>query len=234
MLDERIDELINDKIVLYVLCPAIVWALAGAEWLLQIRHAPRSPITFAVFAALLSLYSGARIWMLTREIAALKLGRDGEIWVGQYLDRLRETGARVFHDVPAKGFNLDHVLVGSKGIFVLETKTWSKKRGHRIRVVDGRLQKNGFAVDPNPVDQAIAEAAWLANLLKESTGKYFAVWPVVLFPTWYVEQDEKTKAKVWALEPKMLPGYLDREPGRLTDGDVNLASFHLDRYIRAG
>ena len=43
-----------------------------------------------------------------------------------FLQRLRADGAQIFHDVPADGFNLDHVVVADKGIFVIETKTWSR------------------------------------------------------------------------------------------------------------
>src|SRR5882757_3739070 len=35
------------------------------------------------------------------------------------------------------------------------------------------------------------------------------------------------------LEPKMLPGFIEQEPGNVAPADVTLASFHLSRYLRA-
>lgn len=38
-------------------------------------------------------------------------------------------GVRFFHDVPADGFNLDHVVISPRWIYVIETKTISKSAG---------------------------------------------------------------------------------------------------------
>lgn len=71
-------------------------------------------------------------------LRALKLGRDGEKAVGQYLEQVRDVDARVFHDLIGEGFNLDHVLVTTKGIFAIETKTCSKPvRGEANITYDG-------------------------------------------------------------------------------------------------
>ena len=36
-------------------------------------------------------------------------------------------GFHVYHDFPAEGFNIDHIVVGAKGVFAVETKTRSKR-----------------------------------------------------------------------------------------------------------
>ncbi|HEY2417467.1 MAG TPA: nuclease-related domain-containing protein [Steroidobacteraceae bacterium] len=233
-MDEQIDDVLNDKLLNYLLFPLIIWLLAGIEWFLQIRNAPRIPGTFAVVAAILTVYGAIRIGQLRRQINLLKQGRDGERFVGQYLERLRLGGAQVFHDVPGDGFNLDHVVIAPQGIFVVETKTWSKRRPRaRITVRAGTLFKDGYKVDPNPIEQAVAESAWLSRLLVESTGKSLSVRGVVLFPGWFVEpMDGATKNKAWVLEPKAFPAFLDHEPTRLAESDVTLAAFHLTRYVR--
>lgn len=152
--------------------------------------------------------------------------------VGQYLERLREHGYQVFHDVLGARFNLDHVLIGPAGIFTIETKTWSKRPDSRI-VFDGdTITADGFTPDRNPVVQAKAQAGWLRELLAESTGRKFPARPVILFPGWWVEQGKGTTREVWVLEPKALPGFLDHEPEVLSAEDVKLASYHLSRFIR--
>jgi hypothetical protein len=73
----------------------------------------------------------------------------------------------------------------------------------------------------------------MRELLRESTGKAFHVWPVVLFPGWFIEDLGATSRRLWVLEPKALPAFLDREPHRMSAEDVKLASFHLSRFIRS-
>ncbi len=122
--DER-DRLVNDVLLPYILFPrSFGW------W--------RS--MFAACAVILTAFAVWRIRQLWPKVRALRQGRDGERVVGQNLEELRADGARVFHDVPADGFNLDHVLVMSQGISVIETKTWSKRgRNSTISARGGRF-----------------------------------------------------------------------------------------------
>jgi hypothetical protein len=68
--------------------------------------------------------------------------------------------------------------------------------------------------------------------LVESTGRQFAVQPVVVFPGWYVEAAPGRQRDVWVMEPKGLPAFLACQQGCLTPEDIKLASFHLSRYVR--
>ncbi len=167
------------------------------------------------------------------ELKRLRRARDGERAVAEYLDTLREGGHRVFHDVVGTGFNIDHIIVGPKGVFTIETKTLNKREGQNaILRFDGKAVHVGTSMLPdNPVPQALAQVTWLKRTLLESTGKAFAVRPVVVFPGWFVEASDRSE--VWVLEPKALKGFLEREPLRLSPEDVTLIAFHLKRYIRA-
>jgi hypothetical protein len=55
---------------------------------------------------------------------------------------------------------------------------------------------------------------------------------VVVFPGWFVEQ-RSPRSAVWVLEPKALPGFIEKEPSTLAQADVALAAYHLSRYIRS-
>jgi Nuclease-related domain len=167
-------------------------------------------------------------------LRALKLGRDGEKAVGQFLDRLRERGYRIFHDVSGGNFNLDHVLIGPAGVFTVETKTHRKPRGNPQIDLDGdTIRIDGFEPDRDPVVQARAQASWLRELLSESTGRNFDVRSVVVYPGWWVnERFTRENTAIWVLEPKRLPTFLDREPRRISGEDIHLASFHLSRFVR--
>jgi len=163
----------------------------------------------------------------------MKMARDGEKAVGQYLDTLRKDGALVYHDIPGNGFNVDHVLISPHGVFVIETKTYSKpKTGQaRITILKDTIRVNGYEVDRNPLTQVRSLAQWVNDLFLDTTGKKFPIRPVVLFPGWYVDKVKPTD-DVWVLNPKALPVFVNNEPIKLKDEEVHLIAYHLSRHIR--
>lgn len=235
---EAIDDLLWDKIGPSIAIAVMTSVLAGVEWISVLRHLPRQPWLYSALAALACLYAAARTWQVRSQVQQLRLGRDGERAVGQYLERLRADGADVFHDVPGEGFNIDHVVLSVHGFYAVETKTRSKPtRGDaRITLAEDGLVVNGFRPDRDPLLQAQAGARWLSQLLEETTGQRFPVRGVVLFPGWFVESMSSAwranYKKPWVLEPKALPGFIQNEPKRIVDSDVKLAAYHLSRYVR--
>ncbi len=182
------------------------------------------------------LYSVWKIRGSRQNIRQLKLGIQGEKAVGQFLDDLREDGAKVFHDIPGGNFNLDHVVISRFGVFVIETKTLSKPdRGEAKLIYDGKtVLKHGLEPERNPIVQVRAAAKWLRELLKESTGRSFPMQAVVVYPGWYIERTAEGKASdVWVLEPKALPAFISNSRRTVSPEDVNLCAFHLKRFVRA-
>lgn len=233
-LDEKIRDLLDDRGLPYILFPVMFWVMTAAEWFAAYRGLPRNPSLYLLIAIVFTAASALGIWRLVRRLRALRLGRDGERAVGQFLEGLRVNGARIFHDVPADGFNLDHVVISSHGIYVIETKTLTKPRPDAKVTFDGStLLVAGRTLGRDPIRQARAEAAWLVRFLKESTGKELPVRPVVVFPGWWIESTEGAKGSdVWVLEPKALPHFIEREPVQLVEDVVTMAAYHLSRYIR--
>lgn len=232
--ERAIDDLVMDKLVPYCLFPCVFWLVAGLEWFGSFRDLPRQPGLYAATAALLTAIAVVRLWLLRKRVRALQLGRDGERAVGQFLDGLREKGARVFHDVPGDGFNLDHVVVSAHGIFAVETKTLSKSTPRStITVEKEAILVAGRSMERNPIEQVRGQVRWLARMLEESTGKRLPVKGAVVFPGWFVEPvPAESGLDVWVLEPKALPAFIEHEPVRLPLADVALAAYHLSRYIR--
>jgi hypothetical protein len=84
----------------------------------------------------------------------------------------------------------------------------------------------------NPIEQAIAEASWLRQMLKESTGQMVPVWPVVVLPGWYVEpMDPETKSKAWVLNPKNIGAFLQRETEKLDVPTAALVCSRISLHI---
>jgi len=235
-LDEEIDKLIHEEAMPYFFAGFIFVYLAGYEWWRYFKNPPPSPKTLSFFALLFVLYCAYKINKILRKVKAIKLGREGERAVGQYLDCLREKGHRIFHDILGDNFNIDHVIISKKGIFVVETKTYSKpEKGEAKIIFNGEeLSIDGFGGQDKQVFQVKAETKWLQNVLLETTGKKFSVQPVILFPGWYVESTSKGKESgIWVLNPKALPTYIENKPEILSQDDMMLASYHISRYIRS-
>lgn len=209
--------------------------LAALEWWRWYSKMLPSPALFTIVAVASIAIAAWKVWRYKPKMKALRQGAEGEKAVGQFLDRMREHEYQVFHDIIGPGFNVDHVLIGRAGIFTIETKTWSKPANGDARIAfrAGKLLAAGNEPERDPITQARAQAQWIANLLKESTGKSLRALPVVVFPGWFVEQSKDRPDDVWVLEPKALPAFIGNEPTRLGTSDVRLASFHLSRYIRS-
>lgn len=232
-IDEEIEALIYDKAVPWVVSGVVIILMAVGEWWRWYRQAPYTPWIYTILAVIAAVAVAWKVVHLRRKVARLRLGRDGERAVGQFLDEYFGGTYKVFHDVVGDGFNIDHVLIGPSGIFTIETKTWSKPVGRspRISLQGESVVMDGRALKRNPVAQIKAQAIWLRNLLKESTGKDFAVFPVLLFPGWYVEPIGRPD--FWMLEPKALKSFIENRSFHLDESDRHLAAYHLSRYIRA-
>jgi hypothetical protein len=232
-LDEAID-LQRQKALTYVMVSGVCAAVVLAEWLTVIIRSPTRPWVPTALTVLLVGYSAIQLWRIQRRLRNLELGRDGERIVAEELDSLKKGGASVLHDIVGEGFNLDHVVCCPQGVFLIETKTRSvPARGKSTVVYDGsRVLVNGIEADRDVIRQATALASWLEKTLLSSTGRRFAVRPVVAFPGWFVEPGPKGAA-VWVLNPKALPAFIQHEPVTIDASDVHLITFHLSRYIRA-
>jgi hypothetical protein len=233
-LDEEIHRVIEDQADPYITAVLALWAIAFIEWVGAWRALPRQPLLFACLALAGTIWLVWHVIRLRRHVRRLKQGRDGERVVGQFLDGLREAGARIFHDVPGDGFNLDHVVISTRGIYVVETKTISKPDPKAKVVFDGQhVTVAGFQPDRDPVTQATAEANWMRRLLEMSTGRSFPVRGVVVYPGWWVEQANKGGPReTWVLEPKALPAFIEHAPAVIAPEDVALAAYNLSRHVQ--
>jgi hypothetical protein len=147
-----------------------------------------SPVLFTCVALVACIIAALRVWRIRGRLRQLRLGRDGERCVAQFLERLRDGGGQVFHDIPAVGFNLDHVIISPHGIYAVETKTFSKPFPRAAITVEGdALLVAGRRPDRDPIEQAKSAARWLADLLEATTGKKFPARGVVVFPGWFVD-----------------------------------------------
>lgn len=234
-LDEEIQEVVWREGMAYYFFAGFLVVLAVLEswqWYTDAQPNPFPFILIAVCAVVLAVY---KMRKAAARVRSLKLGRDGEKAVGQFLERLRQRGAQVIHDFPGENFNIDHVVIHESGVYAIETKTYSKPdRGEAKILFDGQsVQIPGRKLDRDPVRQARAQAKWLQEQIVETSGKRVPVRPVVVFPGWFVVPTAEAKTSdVWVLNPKALPSFIEHSATQLAEADVHLITSNLTRYIR--
>ena len=114
---------------------------------------------------------------LMRSADLYERGAEGEAATARALAALPAEQWTVFHDVhwPGRKFaNVDHVVVGPAGIFVIDSKNWSG----RVDVRDSVLRQNGYQRETTVA--SAAEAAIAVSLVMPGLAQQLAV-PVLCF-----------------------------------------------------
>ena len=148
---------------------------------------------FSLFPFILILLSLFKMSKYKAQRKLLRLGYDGEIAVGHDLSQLYRDGYLVYHDFPADNFNIDHIVIGSKGIFAVQTKVPSKPTT-KNRLQDATVEYNGRVLqfpkgrDSDTIEQTNRQADWLATWLSDAVGEPVVVRGIVALPGWYVKR----------------------------------------------
>jgi hypothetical protein len=164
-------------------------AMQTAWW-----HVPEAPVRIVISALGILFVLGFSIRRFihrANKLRDLRLGWAGELATAEALSELLPLGYRVFHDLPAEGFNIDHVAIGPQGVFAIETKMRVKKAvpngpDHKVVFNGKSLRFPAFETD-EPLVQARNQARWLSNWLSKATGEPAQAIPVVSLPGWFVE-----------------------------------------------
>ncbi len=233
--DESLQAFIEDHFLAPIMVLLMIGGMCLAEWNGYLRNVPRNPWLYTWWffgAALVIVIHWRRQW---RKAMSVKLGRDGERAVAEYLNIRLNPDCRVFHGVPLEGGVADHVLICTHGVFVIETKARSLPvRGEPvIHVTDSGLRVNGFKPDRDPIAQVQCYVDALNRLLPDLAEFKIEAKGMVVFPSWRVSDTRKSLARVWVLEPKELAGRLNKEPNLLRPDDVVYLTRRLASYLRA-
>jgi len=223
----------------------LVWLLASPV-LLAIGVYALLTDSLPVGAIIIALALAAMVYLALRLENQTKLRRDhhlgflGERAVGQELNQLMSSGWSVFHDVPfhdnpgAKPFNVDHVVVGTGGLFVIETKTRRKRKasaGHEV-TFNGTVLEYPWGSEDWGVKQARERAHHLGQWLSKKLQNDIAATPVLVLPGWYVRRTGKSDVRI--INESEIPTLFrdEHKAGRLNLERASSISALLDERCR--
>jgi hypothetical protein len=113
--------------------------------------------------------------------------------VGQELNRFMLAGYHVYHEIPADQFQIDHLVVGRAGIFVVKTSARPNyKPGKDLQAAtveyNGKMLSFPDGNDYRIIEQAERQALWLSEWIGNSTGEPIAARAIVALPGWLVKR----------------------------------------------
>ena len=191
---DNLNEQINLYLVYVITLPLIIYsALISYSYFQAEQPSPTVIWISSIISVALIAYMAFNLVKLLSCRKDIRLTYEGELAVGQELNQLMLHGYRVYHDFPANTFNIDHIIVGSKGVFAVETRTRSKdairNRSQEATVTyDGRMLTFADATDFETIEQAEQQADWLSQWLGAATGEPIAVRAIVTLPGWVVKR----------------------------------------------
>jgi len=191
---DNLNEQINLYLVYVITLPLIIYSALISYSYFQAEQPSLTVIWISsIISVALIAYMAFNLVKLLSCRKDIRLTYEGELAVGQELNQLMLHGYRVYHDFPADTFNIDHIIVGSKGVFAVETKTRSKgairNRSQEDSVTyDGRMLTFADATDFETIEQAEQQAEWLSQWLGAATDEPIAVRAIVTLPGWVVKR----------------------------------------------
>jgi len=226
-------DLFLDRWLLSVMLACAAFGAAMYAWTCELLPVQLPPVFITVLAVVAIVVAWNKTLQLRRRMDNDELGIQGEQRVGEGLDNLKPHGYRVFHDIQGDKFNIDHVVVGPTGVFVIETKTRSKPTGRKAKVkYDGRrVLVDGMAPDRDPIKQVRAVSDYIRGIIHR-TDLNPPIRPVVVFPGWWVPERQSRKSQVWVLNEQRLIGWLKEEAESLSPDEVTRIATLLEDASR--
>ena len=186
---QDLSEKLAFHLVVIMVLPSIILPFHSIPGATQNRTIP---ILFAAVLIFIT-YFIVKLLQILNMRRHIQLGYEGEVAVGQELNQLMLTGYHVYHDFVADKFNIDHILVGSSGVYAVETKARSKpisKNGKvKYKVIsNGKTLRFPNYIESDTLKQADRQAKWLSTWLGKAIGDSVRVQPVVALPGWLVDR----------------------------------------------
>jgi hypothetical protein len=213
-------------IVLGTIFAAVIVAfwIAAAVWsALEFTSGLVSGALLAVFVALRESPPG---W-----VDQWLMGSQGELWTDEQLRKLEKRGWVVLRDLKRQGYNVDHVVIGPGGVFVIDSKNLDGRvtcAGDELRI--HRPGANPMArpayCTPQPARGVRSQAAELNNRLRTRAGR--SIWVTGVVAVWAdLEPEVVAGDRMHFVRGDSLTTWLQAQPARLNPDQVTTIGLGL-------
>jgi len=168
---------------------------------------------------------------LFKHIRNCRKGMEGERLVGEMLNKLSNDSTSVFHDVCGDSFNVDHLIISTRGIFTIETKHYDRKKGNKFLFQDGKVFFNGRQC-MSLLNQMDGEASFIQEKLEALCGRRYPVQKVAVIIGAFIENSQKDFSKYWILNEKGFPKFFENAKDVLTIDEVRSVSTQVTEWLK--
>lgn len=222
--DKIIDSLINEPAAIMF----VGWVVLVIECMHKFSKIAPSVWLGAIVALCTTAYAIRKICTARNELRKYRRGEEGERVVAQAIEQdLIPLGYFAFHDIPlekdGRRFNIDHLLIGPNGIFVIETKNYTKpaKGSPEVRYDGKEILWSGIKhKDRDEISQAMSAALSAKTLISEIAGVNVYVHPVICAVGWYAKSTDLYGRPVLLTMEKTLKSTIPKVEARQHLSDI--------------
>ncbi|MBR3070388.1 nuclease-related domain-containing protein [Fibrobacter sp.] len=204
-----------------------IWLFYFGVWNITLGLA----ITFSVFTFGVLVYGIRKSLKLIRHMRNCYKGMEGERLVGEMLNKLSCDSIRVFHDVCGDCFNVDHLIISTRGIFTIETKHYDRKKGYKFLYQDGKLLFNG-RVCKTLLNQMDGEANFISEKLESLCGRNYPVQKVAIIVGAYIENPARDFSRYWILNESGFPKFFSNAKESLSIDEVRSIANQVTEWLK--
>jgi len=179
---------------------------------------------FWILVFLIGRWALRRMDAIDRERMSWRKGTVGEFAIANTLEALPD-GYVVVNDLTKTLGNIDHVVIGPTGIYVIDVKNWN---GTVKGDGEGELLWNGRPPDKPAIKNMLRAVMDFQNKVKALTEKDYFVRGLIVFPIAYVEADFGSTRQIHCLRDERLIDYIQNKTfARTLNGN------DIDQIMRA-
>ena len=237
---ESLQEKIRDdefKVMEQYMFPAFFFVITAFLWYIYLASVQVNLFFVSLFTVamlVLAVRGYVKIKKTKRVLKHYRKGLEGERLVGETLNRLSNESTFVFHDIPGNRFNVDHIIVSTRGIFVIETKHFNREVCNEF-FYDGsmiyRVMKDGRKFPcPKLLPQIDGEARFIEQEIEHRTEMKLPVVKVAILIGSYIGGTENFK-DYWLLNESSFVTAFRQTKEIYDDSVVKLVATHIRTMV---
>ena len=204
-----------------------------------------SAVVFTLLTVVLGVRSYKKFQKAKDDLGKYRKGLEGERFVGEMLNRMSSSSTCVFHDIPGERFNVDHIIVSTRGVFAIETKHFDRTKGHEFyfdgNMIQRKMPNGKIILCPKLLPQMDGVARFIHDEIKCRTTMDIPVIKVAIIIGCYIHTPAENDAdksikryfdKYWITNEKLFEKMFMEEKEIYDDSVVKLISTHINEFVK--